>query len=157
MHRDARARHELGFSLVEVILALALLGTVLIAMSGLFTLGSRQVDAGRKHSEALSAAQDILEEISVWSFRGLYERFGGDGSTPTFTIDTLTNDFAKKWQPYLAENFAEGTFAEISLSSVTDSGTPPPLSSARCIRITVTVHWAEALRERSVQLTMLRL
>jgi len=157
MHRESRPRDELGFSLVEVILALALLGTVLIAMSGLFTLGSRQVDAGRKHTEALSAAQDILEEMSVWSFRGLYESFGGDGSTSTFTIDTLTNDFAKQWQPYLAENFAPGSFAGISLSSVTESGTPPPLSSARCIRVTVTVYWAEALRERNVQLTMLRL
>ena len=40
--RESQARRQRGFSLIEVILALALLGTVLIGMSGLFTMGSRQ-------------------------------------------------------------------------------------------------------------------
>jgi prepilin-type N-terminal cleavage/methylation domain-containing protein len=155
--REPRARHQNGFSLVEVILALALLGTVMIAMSGLFTLGSRQVDSGRKHSEALAAAQDILEEMSVWSFHGLYETFGDDGSAVTLTADTLNNAFAQKWQPYLAESFAPGTYAEITLDSMTQTGSPPVLNSAQCIQVTVTVYWTESLRERKVQLTMLRL
>jgi len=155
--REPQARRQRGFSLVEVILALALLGTVLIGMSGLFTLGSRQVDSGRKHSEALAAARDILEEMSIWSFRGLYETFGEDGSTVTLTVDSLNNAYAQKWQPSLAESFAPGAYAEITLDSMTQSGSPPVLQSARCIQVTVIVHWTESLRERKVQLTMLRL
>ena len=49
-----RRRGDSGFSLVEVVIAMALLAGVLIAISGLFIIGGAQVKSGRKSTEALA-------------------------------------------------------------------------------------------------------
>lgn len=146
-----------GFSLVEVIIALALLGAVLISLSGLFVLGARQVRSGRDHSIALSVARDIQEEMNGWSFHWQHEAFGVDATQVTATVDSRSPGYASKWQTLLERELQEA-HALIELSSVSDAGGgPPALQDAEAIRVRVTVFWQEGLRTRSAALAAVRM
>lgn len=153
-----RKSDEKGFSLVETILALGILGGVLVSIAGLFILGGKQVKSGREATEALSVARAVIEEMDGWSFHQTWQLYGIDGSTnTTATLDTRTNAYASKWQPTLDEALYN-SHAEITISSLAPSGSPVPnLDSTRSIRIVVTVFWAEGQRNRSIQLGTVRM
>jgi prepilin-type N-terminal cleavage/methylation domain-containing protein len=150
-------RRQGGFTLVEVILALALLGTVMISISGLFVLGARQLKSGRAQSSALSVGRDIMEEMHGWHYDRLYTAFGEDGSATSYTVDTRTNAFASRWQPVLDESFEPGAYAEVLVQSVDGSLSPPLLREATCIRVQVRVHWREGERDREIALATIRM
>jgi prepilin-type N-terminal cleavage/methylation domain-containing protein len=153
-------RNEHGFSLIEVVVALALLAGVLISIAGMFVIGARQVESGRESTEALSVARGIVEQINKWGFHQTYELFGADGSAATYTFDTRTitdppTTGMAKWQPMLSEKIP-GSYATISVTSL-GPGAPPVLSATRAMRVVVTVRWAEQLRQRQVQLATVRM
>jgi len=146
-----------GFSLVEVIVALALLGGVLISLSGLFVIGTQQVDGGRDHSMALAVARDILEETNGWGYRWLYDGFGVTATQNLALIDTRSPGYAAQWQSILDEQLRDA-HAEIELRSITDGGgAPPAFEHATAIRIQVTVFWSQGPRTRSLSLTAVRM
>jgi prepilin-type N-terminal cleavage/methylation domain-containing protein len=144
-----------GFSLVEVIVAMALLGSVLIFISGLFVVGARQLENGRSLSIALSAARDVHEEMQAWGFTRLYDELGINSSQTAGVVDTRTAGYAQKWQPVLDQNLAQ-SHAEIDVESVDPGGGAPTLANATAIRIVVTVYWVEGERARSVRLVSVR-
>ncbi len=153
-----RRNGERGFSLVEVVIALGLLAGVLIAISGLFVIGGKQVKSGRTSSEALSVGRTILEEMNRWGFQQTYGAFGStyDGATTSYSIDTRTNTFASKWQSTLTEKL-RNSYATILIESLGPSSTPPNLNASRAIRVLVTVFWDEGPRHRSAQVGMVRM
>ncbi|MCP3979078.1 MAG: prepilin-type N-terminal cleavage/methylation domain-containing protein [bacterium] len=152
-------RRSSGFSLVEVIIALALLGSVAIAMSGLYILGARHVGSGRSHSKALAAARDVLEEMNGWGFDRTCWQFGaGTGAVPVTDppIDTRYNAFAKmRWQDALDRDLSNA-HAEITLQSLPVAA-GIDLEDADAIRIVVTVYWNEGPRERRASVAMVRM
>jgi type II secretory pathway pseudopilin PulG len=153
---DVNRRREDGFSLVEVIIALALLAGVLISMIGLFVLGGQQVKSGRTASEALAVAQSILEEMQGWGFHQTHLGYGLDGSATSYTIDTLNNSTASQWQPLLDSKLLN-SYATIEIISVGPTNPAPSLATTRSIRLIVTVHWEEGIRARSIQLGAVRM
>jgi prepilin-type N-terminal cleavage/methylation domain-containing protein len=146
-----------GFTLVEVVLALALLGAVMIAVSGLFVLGARQLKSGRTHSVALSVARDIQEEMHGWHFTHLWEAFGSDGSTAVLEVDTRDPGPARRWQTLLDDELEPGAWARIRLESVDETMSPPALSQAEYVRVEIRVFWSEGRRERSASLATVRM
>ena len=153
-------RNERGFSLIEVVVALALLAGVLISIAGLFIIGARQVESGRESTEALSVARGIIEQINKWGFHQTYELFGADGTATSYSFDTRTitdppTTGMAKWQPMLNDKIP-GSYATIAITSL-GPGTPPTLDTTRAMRVVVTVRWAERLRQRQVQLATVRM
>jgi prepilin-type N-terminal cleavage/methylation domain-containing protein len=146
-----RDRREAGFSLIEVIVSLGLLGSVLLGVAGMFILGERQVRRGRIESVALTAAQTILEDIGGWNHAATWERFGLSGSAATYSIDTQVNTFAQRWQPRLHELLADGR-AEIRVESCDGAD----LVDTDAVRVVVTVFWTEAKRARRTELALVR-
>lgn len=151
-----RRSGEAGFSLPEAILALGLLAGVLISLSGLFVQADALMRGGKHQTEALAVARNILEDTDSWHFRALYERFGLDGSAPSYTVDTRSNAAAVGWQSNLDRDLPRA-HAEIRLESLDGSGTPPPLSTTGAIRITVEVLWQERRKDRSVRVATVRM
>lgn len=152
-----RNRNERGFSFVEVVLALGLLAGVLISIAGLFVIGGKQLNSGRNHTEALSVAQDIQEEMNRWGFRQTYLLFGIDGSTIRATdVDTRTNSFAQPWQARLDETLFNA-FGTIRIESLGPTAPPPVLDATRAIKVVVTITWDEGGRTRSVELGNVRM
>src|SRR6185503_4048361 len=97
-----RRRADRGFSLVEVVIAMALLAGVLIAISGLFIIGGHQVKSGRTSSEALAVGKEIHEDLVGWGYGQLWKMFGYDGQATRYTVDTRTCAVCSGWQSTLA-------------------------------------------------------
>ena len=152
------SRTSAGFSLVEVIVAMGLLSGILISIAGLMVVGNRQVKSGRHSSEALVVARMIFEDMNGWGFHQTYSLLGDDGSGETLLVDTSVSSEAltQTWQLAL-EGMLENTRAEIRLESIVEEGGPPILSSASAIRIQVTIHWTEWPRDRTLQLSTVRM
>ena len=150
-----------GFSLVELVLALGLLAGVMLAIAGMFSVGGKQVKSGRTSSEALAVGRQILEEMNGWAYRQTYENFGLDGAAATYSIDTRTstNAFAQKWHGILRSKLGPNAYATIALASIVGTGTAPVMNSgtAKNYRVTVTVHWTEITRPRTVTVATVRM
>jgi hypothetical protein len=155
-----RGHDERGFNLVEVVIALGLLAGVLIAISGLFVVGAKQVKSGRTSSEALALGKEIQEDTLDWGYSQLWGNFGYDGQATAYTVDTRSNGACAAWQSTLATKLGPSAYAIIELLSVANAaGTTSNFADAsgnilaKTVRLSVTVHWTEAPgRERSVEL-----
>lgn len=153
-----KRRTENGLSLVEVVLALGLMGMVLISVAGMYVLSQRQVASGRTSTEALAVARTIMEEMNGWSFHQTYQMFGYDGSANSYTVDTRTSSFGDHWQTTLTDTLGPAAYAEIVITSIASSGTWPlnDTLNTKNIQVVVTVHWEEGLRVRQMQAVTVR-
>jgi prepilin-type N-terminal cleavage/methylation domain-containing protein len=59
-----RRRKEAGFNLVELLIAIAVLGIILLAVLALFSMGQRNVYAGRQASKAITLGTQVLEDLA---------------------------------------------------------------------------------------------
>ncbi|MGH2651484.1 MAG: type IV pilus modification PilV family protein [Actinomycetota bacterium] len=145
-----------GYSLVEVILALGLLGGVMIAISSMFVIGGREVKSGKEMTEALSIAQDVVEEIKTFSYQTTYTFFGAALTSTGVTADSSNpSDPAAQWQPGVDAKLFQGR-ALIQVTPIGGPDTPPEMGSADYLRVLVSVEWQEGSRNRSVSLQSLR-
>jgi len=151
-------RAEKGFSLVEVVIAMALLAGVLIAISGLFIIGGAQVKSGRTSSEALAVGKEIQEDLVGWGYAQLWETFGYDGRATSYAVDSRACGACAGWQTTLATKLGPSAYVDIKLESVADAvGTINDFADAsgnvlaKTVRVSVTVNWSEVPdRVRSV-------
>ena len=158
-----RHKSERGFSLVEVVIALGLLAGVLISITGLFIMASKQVKAGRKSSEALAVGKQMVEAMNGWGYSQLWANFGFDGAATTYTVDCRANTvggFCPGWQNSLTGKIGPSAYATIKLDSMTPAvGAAPNFADpatgtilTRNVRVLVTINWTELTgRNRSVQ------
>jgi prepilin-type N-terminal cleavage/methylation domain-containing protein len=148
---DAPLPGERGFSLIEVVIALALLATVLLTISGLFLMGRQTVGTGRDLTEATSLANDILEEMNTWGFSLLYTNFGKGATDAAFSVDSKTNSYAQRWQSEIDKRLPNAQ-ATIAITPI-GGGT---FEAANGMRARVTVQWVLKARTRRVGLETVR-
>lgn len=152
------AEHENGYSLIEVIVATAILAMVLLSVMTLFFLGRRNVYSGRQQSRANAVAVRALEDFSYLTASEVLGQLGLDDNSPAaggacgcVTIkntDSTAPAFVNNWDSYVAQSqMAKGVVA-VSVTPV--GGT---LLTANFLRIGVTVSWVEEARSRSVTVT----
>ena len=78
-HTDRR-NSQRGFNLIEMIVATAILGVVVISVMTLFTMGRRNVYSGKEMTAAVSMATRAAEDLSGMSLDQLYTAFGIDNA-----------------------------------------------------------------------------
>ena len=80
-----------GYSLVEVLIAMGILGTVLIAIMTLFVWGRRNVYSGKQMSRAIAIGDRILEDLAPLTKKDIYNgAFNmADTATPTTSVAIL--------------------------------------------------------------------
>jgi prepilin-type N-terminal cleavage/methylation domain-containing protein len=124
VRRDAR-----GFSLLEVIVAISLLGVILLALFALMTAGVRRAFSGKRMTRATALAQATLEQ--------------GGGLTPEPDATTATR----------RESMAEGGVLTVTATAL-PAGTT--FRNASLVRLVVEVSWTEwGNRPRRVRLQTL--
>lgn len=69
-------RFEAGYNLIEVIVATAILGVVVMSVMTLFTMGRRNVYSGKEMTAAVSMATRAAEDLSGMSLAQVYTAFG---------------------------------------------------------------------------------
>lgn len=86
--RTKPARRQAGYNLVEVLLAMAMLGVVTISIFTLFFMGRRNVYSGKQTSQAIAIGTQVLEDLQPLNRQMLYN--GAFGIADTSAGDAFT-------------------------------------------------------------------
>jgi type II secretory pathway pseudopilin PulG len=150
----SRCRGARGSTLIEALVALALVAWAFLGVGELFLTASGLVRTARSHTAALAVARSLLEDLAGGGFDGTWERLGADGTAARVTSDSRTSPWARSWQRALDAALGDG-WAEIEVASVAPAPTAP-LRDASAIRVRVTVAWTDGSRPRRVRITAVR-
>ncbi|HEX7705855.1 MAG TPA: prepilin-type N-terminal cleavage/methylation domain-containing protein [Thermoanaerobaculia bacterium] len=173
-HSDhERVERLRGFSLAEVLVAVALLSVIILALFGLVTAGVHRAYGGKKMTQASTIAQHVLERANIYA---PHELLGAAGTATTATrvwtrVGATTTPAAETGTttPIVERNLWRSLLASADLPAATGSPatlsvtmTPLPsgatFASASMVRIVVDLTWAErGTRERHVRLQALNL
>jgi hypothetical protein len=171
MRDTAYRRTEGGYNLVEVLIAMALLGTVLMSILTLFVFGRRNVYSGKQMTKATSATTQVLEDLQPLALTSLYTNFSIPantsltssttiaGQTYTNVIVRSTADLSKdyssgpkyltRWKALLPASSLDGGKVTMVLipDDIKTAGDP---TTAAIVRIRVITEWEEGRRARNV-------
>ena len=153
-------KRQAGYSLVEVIISLGILAGVIVAIASMFVLAQTNVKSGKLLTAATSIAQDVMEDINKLSYNGLQVFFVGTQNLSTLTIynaDTRTaGSHANTQYQSAISNALYNGYAIVALQPIGGNVKPAVWNTGEAIRVTVTVHWTEMRRNRSVTLEGVR-
>lgn len=164
-----------GYSLVEVLIAMALLGVVVMSIMGMFTFARRNVYSGKQMTQAVSVAQGVLEDLQQMKKSHVLDAFevpAGAGASVAFNGTTYTNsilrttasissttndatyDFLNKWNNLIVNNnkFKNGRVTLILTPEADATNSPAQFATATVLRMRVFVTWSEATRNRQIVL-----
>lgn len=163
-----------GFSLAEVLIAVAMLSVILLSLFGLVSAGVRRAYGGKKMTEASNLAQAAMERVNVYAPQELLGAASTDTSatrTWTRTSSTSTTPAAETGTstPITERNALRNLLATSDLPATT--GDPATLTvtmtalpsgrtfaDAASVRIIVDLSWTEFnSRDRTVRLQALNL
>ena len=82
-------RRQAGYNIVEVLIAIALLGVVMVSIVTLFFMGRRNVYSGKQMTKAISVGTQIEEDLSSMTEDDVLTNFG-----MTTTAATTTSSFS---------------------------------------------------------------
>lgn len=168
-----------GFSMAEVLVAVALLAVILLALFGLVTAGVQRAYGGKKMTQATTIAQAVMERANVYEAQSLIDSADTDSRTVSWTRlgNVTTNDATNSTDPESpadtdAKRERNAWRAMLANADLPTSGQPATLSvtvdavgsggvtftNAEMIRITVDLTWHEwGKRRRQVRLQALNL
>lgn len=174
-HRVLAPTGQRGFSMAEVLVAVALLSVILLAVFGLVTAGVNRAYSGKKMTEASVIAQHVMERVNVYAPQTV---LGSASNVATFNrtwvrvgpadADTTPVANAGTTDPEIERDAIRALLAEADLPATTSS--PATLvvtvdavptgdfTTASMVRIVVDLTWFEwGTRRRQVRLQALNL
>ena len=87
-------RRQSGYNLVEVLIAMALLGVVAISIFTLFFMGRRNVYSGKQTSQAIAIGTQIIEDLAALNRAQIYSgafNIAGTATGTAFTVPAVTS------------------------------------------------------------------
>ncbi len=167
-----------GYNLVEVLVAMAILGAVLVSVVALFYVGRRNIYSGKQLTFANSVGVQVLEDLSGLTTTALYAAFN-IGSTTTLgsvgpingitypssilrssaSISSATEQnppgFLTRWNTTLTTgNRLQSPVLQVILTPTLPvavmTATTPPAPAPSILRIRVVISWQEGQRTRYV-------
>jgi prepilin-type N-terminal cleavage/methylation domain-containing protein len=132
-----------GFSLIEMILAIALLGFAFLAMGKLFVASSEHAKQGRHDLIALNSASEILERMHAVRFENVKGLFDGIDTRQESTIPTE----ARNWAVHLREHLGPTAWGTVSVLDEHDDAALP----RGLVEVDIRTSWTERGRERTVR------
>lgn len=168
---------EAGYNLVEVLIAMALLGTVMISIMTLFFAGRGNVYSGRQMTQAVAVGTSAMEDLSSLDVTSLLGAFlitnatavadinieparGLPASEYPASILRSTQDLTQEANPpgFLARwlntlesqnKLADGRiFVVITPENGPSNPDTPTVADASLFRVRVIVRWVEGPRQR---------
>jgi prepilin-type N-terminal cleavage/methylation domain-containing protein len=148
---DRKVLRQGGFSLVEILVALVLLGSALVGVAAAVSLGRRSSLDGRRMTAATHLASSILAEMETWGFDETLLRLPEAASADGGALDAVTDPAAERWKTRVEESLTDGTGrVRIERLGATADG-------AYCgLRLTATVSWRMGEARREVSLVTVR-
>jgi prepilin-type N-terminal cleavage/methylation domain len=81
-----KRRQRNGYSLIEVLIAIAITSVVVLTVVTLFYMGRRNIYSGKQQTAAVAAGTQILEDLSTMTAQDLGTNFTMDDNTALTTI-----------------------------------------------------------------------
>ena len=166
MKKRLHASQE-GFNLVEVLIAMAILGVVMLSVVTLFFMGRSNVYAGKQLTRATSVSTHASEDLSALPARDFFDAFKIDPSTTTSSnsilgvtyansiirstadLSTDANGYLARWLALLGpDRVSKGKLTLIIMPS--DYSDPADVTTARLVQIRILTQWNERNRARNV-------
>ena len=178
MRRLRNNRSESGYNLVEVLIAMAILGTVVMSILTLFVFGRRNVYSGRQMTRATSVGTHIIEDLMPLTPQQFYTAFEIETDTTIDDENTVAGvvyedsiirkegnftppaaparDYFPAWTALLQTDQVTG--GDITLVIMPrDLGTAGDPTTARRLIIRAVTEWREGGRQRQVALDVTKL
>ncbi len=161
-----------GFSLIEVLVATAMLAVIILAIFGLVTAGVRRAYGGKKMTQAASVAQSALERTDVarpyvllgaaddaTTATATWSKSSGDADDSGVTASTTVNATTTALRALRRTSDLPGTAARPATLTVTMTPVPGgQFQTATMVRVVVDLVWWEfGTRRRQVRLQSLNL
>ena len=170
-----------GYSLIEILIAIAILGSVIISILTLFVLGQKNIYSGKQMTYAVSSGTRVMEDLNTLSKSATLVAFGLNTATTgttvtaggqsfansflrtTNTISSTTDPsgFLQRWKDEIDDNDKFNTGAvSIVFTPTADSAAnnPPRMTTGTVIRMRVFVTWRETgRRERQIVLDTVKI
>ena len=167
-----RARRQAGYNLVEVLVAMAVLGVILLSIVTLFFIGRRNVHSGKQLTAANAIATRVLEDLALMSATDVVDNFRLAGSTldensvgdvdypdsilrdTNGAISATTNDpsgYLTRWKE-LIDSDTELNDGRIVLivTPLEPRVAGEPIRTAQVLRLRGVIEWREGVRRRNV-------
>ena len=172
-HPTSAKQRQRGFSLAEVLVAVALLAVILLALFGLVTAGVRRAYSGRKMTEASVLAQHVMERVNVYAPQVLIggatnvpsvqkewikTGAGDPATTPLATGGASTQEIERdEIRKLLVNADLPATAANPAVLTITATAVPAgagvTLNNSSMVRIVVNLRWTEwGSRTRTLRL-----
>ena len=149
-----------GFSLVEVVISMALLSGVLVAIGSMFVMGGTYIKSGKQLTQATALSQDIMENFSEMDYSGLYLLLQGGSPDPNATVatsDTRTpGSVADTLVGTDIRSKLHNGYAVMEMTPIGGTVVPATFDSGEAIRVNVELGWTELRRDRTVKMETLR-
>ncbi len=169
--RDPMARRaERGYNLIELLIAMALLGTILLSIITLFVFGRRNVYSGKQLTRATTVTTQVLEDLQPVNVPTLHTQFKITSAEKPAKVtvagvtydkalvrstDDLTKEeasgpkYLSRWKALVpAANMASGKVTLVILPDQMFTADDP--TSAAVVRLRVVTEWREESRNRNV-------
>lgn len=173
-----RAAAERGYSLIEILIAIGILGTVMMGILTLFVLSQRNVYSGKLMTTGVAVATRVVEDLNTLSKTSMLTAFGLETATTgtaqtaggqtfgnsfkrtTATISSTTDPkgFLQRWKDEIVNNnkFKDGEvtliFTPVKDSVLANNPSSCSMTTSTIVRVRVLVTWREAARSRQVVL-----
>lgn len=159
--RTRNDRSQAGYNLIEVLIAMALLGVVIVSIAGLFTWGRRNVYSGKQMTKANAVGTRVLEDLSYMTLQDVERNFGlTDASTTAsntvagtvypdsivFTTTNIVSDpqgFLGRWKALVGTNEVTNGYVNLIVTPAGYVDASTKFSTAQFIRLAVVVGWNE--------------
>jgi prepilin-type N-terminal cleavage/methylation domain-containing protein len=113
-------RNQSGYSLIEVLIAIAITSVVLLTVVTLFYMGRRNVYSGKQMTYAVSVGTRVLEDLSNMTAADVRTNFSIDDNTALGTVNV------QGIGAFAGSQMSTASSAGRDTTVCTVNGTPPP-------------------------------
>ena len=160
-----RNRNNHGYSLVEVLIAIAITGVVLLTIVTLFYMGRRNVYSGKQMTYAVSVGTRVMEDLSTMTSNDIITAFAITDTTATGTVTVNGTDYASslgrdttnidpvatdpggylaKWNGIVDPTKLTNGRVGLIITPHNPADATAPWTTARFMRVRAYVQWDEA-------------
>jgi prepilin-type N-terminal cleavage/methylation domain-containing protein len=174
-----KQRNQSGYSLIEVLIALAITSIVLLSVVTLFYMGRRNVYSGKQMTYSVSVGTRILEDLSSMSAPDVTAAFAitdttarsavtvqgityansamrdtagctGSGTPVVYTCTNDPNGYLASWKGLITESKLANAKAGLIFTPRAATDNNAPWSTATFLKVRAYVQWDEAQNRRRI-------
>jgi len=129
MRKISRKHSSAGFNLVEVLIAVAILGVVAISIFTLFVMGRRNIYSGKQTSQAIAVGTQVLEDLAPLNKQMIYGGAFGIADTAIGSDFTLPRVSGRTAMSFTNARIRSTNAAILAAppADISDETTPPAL------------------------------